>query len=119
MASPKPSPPWARVLEVSSWANRLNTCGKNPRIDSHSRIADRDPSSPSTTSSSNRHFPFSLVNLMAFVSRFETTCCRRTGSPETIAGDLLSSDVQFDRFPDGDRVASSTAARTDPPGRRA
>ena len=83
MARPRPSPPCARVLDPSACRNRSNTWGRKAR-------GIPGPVSSMTISawvsarrrrSSTR--PPRGVNLMALASRFQTTCCRRSGSAET------------------------------------
>jgi DNA topoisomerase IA len=98
IARPRPRPPCTRVLEVSSCVNRLKTCGRN---------AGSIPAPVSLTWT--RACPFvasnvtatrlpSRENLIALVSRLETTCCRRTGSPATaprVSSRMTSSAIDF------------------------
>ena len=81
IASPRPSPPWSRVIEPSACRKRSKTCGRN---------AGAMPIPVSRTSScvhavdlgsDNRHGAAGGVNLTAFDSRFHTICCRRSASP--------------------------------------
>ncbi len=83
MARPSPRPPWLRVVEPSRCEKRSNTCGR--------KLAGM-PAPVSETLSSTCEFtrctstctwPPRGVNLIALVSRFQATCCRRALSALT------------------------------------
>ena len=80
-ASPRPSPPWRRVLVPSAWRKRSKTCGRKS-------LSMPWPVSLTVSSMSlPRRFSCTLVapplgvNFMALLARFQTTCCSRSGSP--------------------------------------
>ena len=83
MARPRPSPPWRRVMVESAWRKRSKMKGRNsaatPSPVSVTVICAR----PSARCSRTSTRPPEAVNLMAFASRFQTTCCRRLASPVT------------------------------------
>ena len=91
MESPSPRPPWRRVVEASACRKRSNTNGR--------KLGSMPcPLSLTLISAACRTLhvalnlaraktvtkpPVGRVNLMAFVSRFQNTCCSRPGSPLT------------------------------------
>ena len=81
MDNPKPSPPNRRVRDASACLNRSKTCGRKsermPAPLSSTTISTCDPARRNVTFTS----PPLGVNLSALDSRFQTTCCRRAGSP--------------------------------------
>ena len=82
MASPSPRPAWRRA-EASRCRKRSNTCGRKsgsiPGPSSTTSIRAEVPSLASEISTR----PPSAANLIAFESRFQATCCNRSGSPST------------------------------------
>ena len=81
MASPSPSPPWVRVIELSACQKRSKMRGKNsleiPLPVSATVMATCESRRSTVTST----LPPRGVNLMAFVKRFHATCWRRSASP--------------------------------------
>ena len=84
MPSPSPSPLWLRVEVGSAWLNRSKTRGRN---------SGEIPWPLSLTVSTAWDWmrwrriwirPPRGVNFAAFDSRFQTTCCSRSGSPDTM-----------------------------------
>ena len=86
MASPSPRPPCVRVVALSACRKRSKTKGRKsgrmPLPVSLTTISARPSASPTRLSTP----PPSGVNLMAFESRFQTTCCKRPPSPHTRRG---------------------------------
>ena len=82
-ASPSPSPPWARVLELSPCRKRSKMYGMSwasmPTPVSATTISAR----AATPRRLTRTWPDAGVNLIALATRFQTTCWRRSGSPRT------------------------------------
>jgi hypothetical protein len=72
-----------RVVEASAWRKRSKTCGRNS-ADADAGVGDRDlhVRVDALAAETCTRPPFG-VNLIALDSRFQITCCRRLGSPET------------------------------------
>ena len=83
IARPSPRPPCRRVPELSACRNRSKTYGRKSGLmpSPVSRTVSRARSS--TRSSAMRTRPPRGVNFTAFETRFQTTCCKRSGSPCT------------------------------------
>src|SRR5215475_11767488 len=103
--SPRPSPPCARATEESAWRNRSKTCGRNSGLipwPVSLTISSRWAPARSNRASTRPH---GGVNLIAFENRFKTTCCNRSGSPETRASSLPVSTTRFIPFSSADERA--------------
>ena len=111
MASPSPSPPpRARAKGWPACRKRSKSRGKNP--------ASIPRPSSSTTSSARRRsslveilmWPPGSQNLTELLSRFITTCCKRTASPQTSLALSASSRLTRTSFSCAAGVVASTAA---------
>ena len=80
MARPSPKPPLARVIELSAWRKRSKTSGTKSLLMPMPVSVIVTTASPPSRLASMMTLPCS-VNLMAFESRFQNTCCKRSGSP--------------------------------------
>ena len=94
---PSPSPPCLRVVEASPWRKRSNRCGMNAGWMPMPVSATAISTCASSRCEHDLHVPPRGVNLMAFDSRFQTTCCRRPGSPEI--GPAAGSRMRSTRMP--------------------
>ena len=94
-ASPMPSPPCAREADEAPCRKRSNTCGSSSGADADAacRVTRSTASEPSARSDTSMRPPFG-VNFTELVSRFHTTCCRRSGSPEI--GPTLRVEIERD-----------------------
>ena len=112
MASPRPRPPWRRVLELSACRKRSNRCGRNSGVmPCPVSVTVMTTSAPAPAHSSSTRPPRG-VNLIALESRFQTTCCRRPGSPETTPAIDASCDSSAMSFASAARRTVSIAAST-------
>ena len=80
--SPRPSPPRSRAMPASAWRNRSKTCGRNSGAMPMPVSLTATSTCELTRSSRTCTLPPRFVNLTAFDSRFHSTCCSRSGSPE-------------------------------------
>ena len=84
---PSPSPPRSRVVPPSACRKRSKMIGQELWRDADAGVLHRR--SRRRVHAARRRTctrPPRLVNFTAFDSRFQTTCCSRSGSPETGAG---------------------------------
>src|SRR6185503_3009608 len=93
IASPRPRPPWRRVIVESAWRKRSKTKGSTSGA-MPSPVSATWMSTPSSTRlrrTSTR--PPAWVNLTAFDTRFHTICWRRAASPaiRAAAGSTLTA----------------------------
>ena len=95
--SPMPRPPWERSSDRSTWVNRSKTCGQHL-----GRDADRRCPAPGSRRSSALPLDgqpdvpaLRSVYLAALLSRLQTTCASRVGSPSTRTGSSGSETVQL------------------------
>ena len=115
MASPRPVPPYLRVVELSAWVKGLKRdsrcCGVMPMpvsVTEKRKVTSAPSCASSSTSTST--FPFS-VNLMALLVMFKSTWPRRSGSPNRESGTfslhLICSSIGLSR-----RMAAATVCRS-------
>src|SRR2546428_350289 len=83
MSSPSPSPPCARVGLASACRKRSNACGRNSGEMPGPLSLTVRSAADSARCRRTWTRPPAGVNLIALVSRFQTTCCSRLGSPWT------------------------------------
>ena len=81
IASPSPRPPCRRVVPGVLLAEALEHVRQERRRDARAGVADHDLDVAAGAAQPHAHPPPVGVNLTAFDSRFQTTCCRRSGSP--------------------------------------
>ncbi|MNT28228.1 hypothetical protein D3C72_1638990 [compost metagenome] len=90
ITSPRPLPPYLRVVDGSAWWKERNSCATSscfmpmPRSCTSKRSMAWLPRS-SDWRTRTKMLPLS-ENLMALLVRFSKTCSRRSGSPRTVAG---------------------------------
>ena len=104
--NPSPKPPWMRVVEASACRKRSKTLGKNSDLMPIPESATVISTWEFTRSSRTSTLPSLGVNLIALVSKFQTICCKRVGSPET--GPACGSRTLRSRI-----CLASAAGRTD------
>ena len=103
----------ARWSTRSAWRKRSKTCGEELRADARcpvSRDGDLALRRRRGRAPRRRGRPAG-VNLMAFESRFHTTCCSRAGSPR-IGGTVLLESRSRARRPWPRAAASPSRSRT-------
>ena len=103
MASPRPVPPWRRVMEPSTWTNapKIISCFSRamPIPVSLTVTCSATSSAASCSTPTRTTTSPSSVNLMALPTRFATTCRRRPGSPSSASGTLpATSHASSSRF---------------------
>ena len=108
---PSPRPPWVRVIDPSAWRKRSKTKGRKsgrmPIPVSLTRMTAFPPTSRRRTSTR----PPRGVNLMAFDSRFQITCWRRSASPSTgLASGAIETSRRIPLASAAGRTLSSAAS---------
>ena len=83
MARPRPSPPWLRVVELSAWRKASKTWGSRSGAIPMPVSVTRSRAPPLARSTPTSTRPPVSVNFTALLTRFQTTCCMRSGSAAT------------------------------------
>ena len=116
IARPRPRPPCGRVEEESAWRNLSKTYGRNSgRMPGPSSATESSVCASRRRSRTRTRPPFG-ANLSALERRFQTTCCRRSASPEiAVAPGSRSCSRRTSRAcaagPTVSRAAFTTSAR--------
>src|SRR5438067_8936 len=111
MASPRPRPPWERVLELSACQNRSKTWSSASRAIPTPVSTTLMRTWDCTRSIRSSTFPDRCVNLIALESRFQITCCSRSGSPQNSADPGCRSAMSSTPFASAAGRTESRAAR--------
>ena len=107
MASPRPRPPWRRVMVESAWRKRSKMKGRNSAAMPSPVSVTWICAWPSVRARRISTRPPAEVNLIALESRFHTICCSRPASPESCraaGSSTTDSSMPFASAPQPHRV---------------